>query len=83
MLALDTKRRARVALYKLFLLRDGDWSARSKRHCADDLDALEAARALCRDHVVEVYADARLVARVKQGDEPLTVKDARSRPRNG
>lgn len=67
-----------MALYKLFLFRDGELVGEIQRHCGDDLDALDAARALCRDHVIEVYSELRFVARVKQGDKPLTVKDARS-----
>ena len=62
-----------MAAYKLFLWRDGELVGEVKRHCADVLDALDAARGLCRDHMVEVYADARLVGRVKQGDKPLTL----------
>jgi hypothetical protein len=64
-----------MALYKLFLFRDGEVVGEVKRHCGDDLDALDAARALCRDHLVEVYSELRLVARVKQGDAALSVKD--------
>ena len=67
-----------MALYKLFLFRDGEVVGEVKRHCSDDLDALDAAREQCRDYVVEVYCELRLVARLKQGDEPLTVKDPRS-----
>lgn len=67
-----------MALYKLFLFRDNELVGEIKRHCADDLDALDAARALCRDHMIEVYSELRFVARMKQHDEPLTVKDARS-----
>jgi hypothetical protein len=67
-----------MALYKIFLMRDGEPVEEIERDFAEDLDALEAARALARDHVVEVYSDIRLVTRVKQGDEAPTVTDARS-----
>ena len=64
-----------MALYRLFLFRDGELVGEVKRHCADDLDALEAARALCDYHVVEVYCELRFIARVKQDDPPLRVRD--------
>ena len=67
-----------MALYDLFLFRDGEFVGAVQRQCAEDLDALNAARALCKDHLVEVYSEERFVARVKRGDEPLTVKDTRS-----
>jgi len=67
-----------MAMYRLFLIRDGEPMAQVLRDCADDLDAPELARTLCTKHVVEVYCYERLVARVKQGDEPLNVNDARS-----
>ena len=50
-----------MALYKFFQFRDGALLGSVKRDCSDDLDALEAARALCRDQVVEVYYELRLV----------------------
>lgn len=67
-----------MALYNLTLFRDGELVGRLARHCADDLDALDAARALCHDYAIEVYTGARLVDRVKHGDEPLNVRDAQS-----
>jgi hypothetical protein len=45
----------------------------------DDLAALDAARALCQEHTIEVYEADRLVARVKQGDEPPAMSDPPSR----
>jgi hypothetical protein len=42
---------------------------------ADDLDALDAARALSADFAVEVYDSERFVAHVNFGDEPLGVRD--------
>ena len=46
-----------MALYKFFQFRDGELLGSVKRDCIDDLDALDAARELCRDHVVEVYCE--------------------------
>jgi hypothetical protein len=74
---LETKGRI-MALYKFFLIRDGQILDEIKRHLADDLEALDSARTLCREHVVEVYEEIRLVARVKQHNGPLTVTDSRS-----
>lgn len=67
-----------MALYKFFLIREGELVGEVKRQLTDDLDALDAARMLGRDYVVEVYEEVRLVARVKKGDASLTVSDSRS-----
>jgi hypothetical protein len=64
-----------MAVYKFFLLRDGKPLEMVNRDLADDLEALEEARSLCHDHVVEVYEDIHLVARVKQANEPLNASD--------
>ena len=57
-----------MALYTLYLIHDGQLVSQVKRELSDDAAALAAANGLCRDHVVEVYADVRLVARVMKGD---------------
>ena len=57
-----------MALYKFFLFRDGEVVGQVERHCGDDLDALDAARGLSRDHVIEVYSELRFVARLKEHD---------------
>ena len=67
-----------MALYKFFLFRDGQLVNQAERHCSDHLDALDAARALCRDYVIEVYSDFRFVARVKERDAALNAMDATS-----
>ena len=67
-----------MALYKLFLIRDGELVGEIARHFADDLDALDAANELCRDHDVEIYRDIALVGRVKQGNAPLNAEDSHS-----
>ena len=67
-----------MVLYRFFFLRDGRPINQMVRDFADDLDALDAAREFCQDHVVEVYREMEFVARVKQGDAPLNVKDSRS-----
>ena len=67
-----------MAVYRLFFIRDGEPVGQITRHCSDDLDALDAARQMSRDYTVEVYAETRLVARVKQGDAPLSLKDKHS-----
>lgn len=60
-----------MAHYTLSLIRDGEAIRQVNRECGDDLDALDAALLLCRDHVVEVYAESRFVARIEAGEEPL------------
>ena len=64
----------------IFICHSGDEeSAISKRLelCfGDDLDALEAAEDLAEHCYVDVWAGERLVAQVKKGNEPLSVKDA-------
>jgi hypothetical protein len=44
----------------------------------DDLDALEAAENLAEHCRVDVWTGERLVAQVKKGNEPLSVKDLHS-----
>jgi hypothetical protein len=65
-----------MSRYKLFLMRDGAPVRQVERECADDLDALAAARDLCAEHAVELWQDDRLIARVKRNDEPLNVRDS-------
>jgi len=66
-----------LALYSLVL--SGNPAQQIDQLCADDLEALEFARAYCSDCDVEVYDDdCRLVARIKKGDEPLSVRDRHS-----
>ena len=64
-----------MAHYTLFLLQDGDPVRKIKIECRDDLDALDAARDFARDRIVEVYTEARLVARLSVGDEPPSAHD--------
>ena len=63
-----------MPLYKFFLLHDGEPVEDVERHLGDDLEALEGAWALCRDHVVEVYEEIRPVARIQQEDEPMNAR---------
>jgi hypothetical protein len=67
-----------MALYTLFLFRDGELVAEFEPRCGDDLDALAAARAFSMDYAVEVYSESRFVARVRQDDELPNVNDAES-----
>ncbi len=57
--------------YTLSLLRDGKPAGHVKCHHGDDLDVVDTAILLCRDYEVEVSAESRLVARIKQGEQPL------------
>jgi hypothetical protein len=60
-----------MTAYKLFLFNDGELIGRLTRELADDLDAVDFAYDLCRNHAIDVFDGERLVARVKQGSEPL------------
>jgi hypothetical protein len=73
---------AMLALYRLMLFRDDELVGQVGLHCADDLDALDVARELSKDHAVEAYLEQRLVARVKYGDEPLNLRNRHSGWRN-
>ena len=44
-------------------------------HCRDDLDALAEGERICTKNDVEIWQGARLVARVKQGNAPLSATD--------
>ena len=56
--------------YRLFLFKHGEIVGKVDRHCADDADVLETARALCRRaYAIEIYEDSRLVARVEHCDD--------------
>lgn len=65
--------------YKIYLL-DGEGRVTLARgvDCADDLAALEEAEYHCVENPVEVWQDARLVARVKARNQPLSAADPTS-----
>jgi len=64
-----------MTAYKFFLFDVLRLVREHELSCADDLDALDAARTLSSDFAVEVYDAERFVARVNVGDEPLGVRD--------
>lgn len=59
-----------MTAYKLFLFSDGELIGRLTRELADDVDAVDFAYDLCRNHAIDVFDGERLVARVKQGSAP-------------
>jgi hypothetical protein len=61
-----------MAIYRFFLFQDSELVGRIMRECEDDVDALEVARALSLDHVVEVYCGERLAGRLKWRDDLLS-----------
>ena len=69
-----------MAIYDIFLRKIGVSIRKIQIHCQDDLDALDAARALARarEGMVEVYEADRFVARVKKGDEVPNARDGRA-----
>ena len=68
-----------MGLY-IFICHTGDddsvVAARLEQQFDDDLDALEAAEDLAENCHVDVWTGERLVAQIKKGNEPFTVKDA-------
>src|SRR5262245_42042637 len=67
-----------VALYSLYRFCASELVDTLDRDYIDDLDALDAARSLCKEHTVEVYDATRFVARVNKGDAPVGVHDGPS-----
>jgi hypothetical protein len=62
--------------YKFYFLDDRGHIFRAQDHVlGDDLDALEAAKTLAINHIIEIWQGARQVARVKVGDEALNASD--------
>ncbi len=59
----------------LFLDERGQVLSTKDHLLRDDLDALDAARKLYGDHMIEVWHGARQIARVKIGDEALSACD--------
>ena len=68
-----------MGLYILVFHTDDDIAVqRMEALFGDDLDALEAAEHLAEHCKIDVWTGDRLVAQVKKGNEPLSVKDQRS-----
>ena len=67
-----------MGMYILFFERDRKPAGRIVRNFVDDLDALDAARALAVDCAVEIYRDNAFVARVNLGDRVLDSRDRQS-----
>ena len=58
-----------MASYRLFLFRQGEIIGKVDRHCAEENEIFETARALCRRaYTVEIYQETRLVARIENCD---------------
>lgn len=65
--------------YRLYSLdRQGRIASAHDLNCRDDLAALAEGEKECVSHSVEIWQGSRLVARVKQGNEPLNAQDKRS-----
>ena len=67
----------------IFICHSGDDDdvivlARVEQELEDDLDALESAERLAERCAFDVWADERLVAKVKRGNEPLNAMDRHS-----
>jgi hypothetical protein len=58
-----------MAGYRLFLFREGEIIGKVDRHCAEEAEILETARALCRRaYTVEIYQESRFIARIEHCD---------------
>lgn len=65
--------------YKFYYVADDGHIFRAEDHVfGDDLSALKAAEGFCVEHGVEVWHLARMVARVKKDNAPLSASDGRS-----
>ncbi len=65
-----------MARYTLHLLDHNDATIGVFECAGDDLDALDAARDLAKDNVVEVWSNRGRIARVKKGDAPSGPEDS-------
>jgi hypothetical protein len=55
--------------YQLYLLSDDDRDlAREVHTCIDDHAAILVGRSLCFDHNIDIWHEARRVARIEKGD---------------
>jgi hypothetical protein len=65
-----------VASYRFYTLGSDDHIKSGEYHDrADDLDALEHAKALANDSPIEIWDGSRLVARVKPSGDGLILED--------
>ena len=58
--------------------RQGNIALSHTVQCSDDLEALSAGVRCSDFHAIEIWQDARLVARVKLANAPLAATDAHS-----
>lgn len=65
--------------YRFFLLNlEGRVVDGILQDCIDDLDALDKARGLSANRIVEVWHAGRHVAKIKMEDSPLNERDSSS-----
>jgi len=61
--------------YQLYFLSDEDRDvAREDHFCSDDRAAIVMGRSLCRDYNIDIWQDARRVARVSVADFGLDLR---------
>jgi hypothetical protein len=60
------------------LTEDGRVEALFHLACRDDLEALSECENICDESSIEIWDDARLVARIKAGNAALSVNDRQS-----
>ena len=61
-----------MAHYQLYFLSDDDREVNREDHvCIDDRAAILMGRSLCFDYNIDIWHDARRVARVSRGDFSL------------
>lgn len=67
-----------MARYQLYFLTEDDRDVNREDHsCTDDRAAILMGRSLCLEHNIDIWHDARRVARVSRGDfslEPLLAR---------
>lgn len=63
-----------MALYCFLLFRNGEVMGQTDCQCADDVAAIEIARALSAHHTIEIYSKNRLVSRIERAVESSLVR---------
>lgn len=67
-----------MARYNFCFQVDGKTFDEIEHDCGDDLEALRLAQSLSEECDVQIWIGERLVAHVKEGNAPSTVRDAQA-----
>ena len=64
-----------MSIYRFRFFNEVGFLHETRHEHTDDLDALDAAKLLSRNFLIELWCDGRRVARVKPNDAPADVED--------